>query len=699
MKTVKLSSVKSEKAFDFIMNEVDLLKTLDHPNIVRLQEVYMSDSHLFMAMDLITGGNLAGSYRCDGEHTAAIIIRQIVRALRYLHDRHIAHRDLKLENVLIETGDKEGSPPAIKLIDFGLSAIYRENGVSTDILGSWNYVAPEVIKGQYHPAPADMWSLGVVTHFLMSRMLPFNADTSEGIQRNILWSAWARASEASKHFVRSLLLKSADLRLTAAGAQKHDWLREAEDLSQTPRKDSTFREEVTQSLLSFRDANPMKQLALEVVARTLDPTQIRQLADEFDRADNNNNGEVSLAEFKRWLEANGAARGMADEDVEASFNSVDVDHSGSIHFNEFLAAAIQQRHMDKQSLRPAFDRLDRSHTGFINLDDVTLTTGAAANEEESKVLVGHFDMNGDGQISFEEFVNGMRRMGGSSRDGGGLLSIPPAAAPPASPSGSPRGDATTVPEREPGEEEEVGNAAPAKEEIPNCTEGTGHDGEGKENSKVLTLAETRRPEPHQPEAPRDRFNDERAGSAAAGGVDGSMFVVDASGDVHGPPVELDGDDAVTRDDVSAGAVSAATAAAAAYGNVQAPVDREAASEEALALAPKVITDGSMRASQDDQQRMGADGPPEEGGGVAISRDPRGDNKDIAAPPVVGATAAPKQAEAHMAKDVGESRNQEVRVVEENEAGQSRGQGRAHHRPDEAGKAPLQEGRGCGCVVA
>lgn len=76
--------------------------------------------------------------------------------------------------------------------------------------------------------------------------------------------------------------------------------------------------------------------------------------------------------------------------------------SGFIHFNEFLAAAIQQRHMDEQSLRPAFDRLDRSHTGFINLDDVTLTTGAAANEEESRVLVGHFDMNGDGQVSERE---------------------------------------------------------------------------------------------------------------------------------------------------------------------------------------------------------------------------------------------------------------------------------------------------------
>ncbi|CAN0031766.1 unnamed protein product [Pylaiella littoralis] len=436
MKTVKLSSVKSQKAFEFVTKEVDLLKSLDHPNIVRLQEVYMSDSHLYMAMDLIAGGNLGGSFRCDGEEQAAVIVRQIVRALRYLHDRHIAHRDLKLENILIEAGDAEGNgTPTVKLVDFGLSAIYQENGVSTDVLGSWNYVAPEVINGQYRPAPADMWSLGVVTYVLMSGALPFDTNSTEGIKRNIMSAkvhfkekAWVRASEASRHFVRSLLLKSPHLRLTTAGAQKHEWLRGAEDLSQTPQQDARFREEVTQSMLNFREADPMKQLALEVVARTLDPAQIRLLSEEFDRADKNNNGEVSLSEFKVWLEANGAARGMSEQEVEALFKSVDVDHSGLIHFNEFLAATIQQRHMDRTVLRPAFDRLDRSHTGFINLQDVTFATGAAANMEESAAMLAHFDQNGDGQISFEEFVNGMRRMGGSGRDGAGLLSALPAPA-------------------------------------------------------------------------------------------------------------------------------------------------------------------------------------------------------------------------------------------------------------------------------
>eukprot|EP00752_Nemacystus_decipiens_P006678 g6005.t1 len=464
MKTVKLSGVKSQKAFEFIMKEVDLLKSLDHPNIVRLQEVYMSDSHLYMAMDLITGGNLAGGFRCDGEEQAAAIVRQVVRALRYLHDRNIAHRDLKLENILIESGGGSGTP-MVKLVDFGLSAIYHENGVSTDVLGSWNYVAPEVIKGQYRPAPADMWSLGVVSYVLMSRTLPFNADSTEGIQRNILSAkyvfrgkAWAGASESARHFVRSLLLKSPDLRLTAEGAQKHDWLRGAEDLSQTPQKCAYFRADVTQSLLDFRDANPMKQLALEVVARTLDPAQISLLAEEFDRADNNNNGEVSLSEFKRWLEANDAARGMAEEDVEALFNSVDVDNSGFIHYNEFLAATIQQRKLDEAHLRPAFDRLDRSHTGFINLDDVTLTTGAKADMKESAEILAHFDMNGDGRISFEEFVNGMRRMGGSTREKGGLLS----ATGPPFPSG--RSEHSTEEHGQNGEQGDGRNAAGKKDE-------------------------------------------------------------------------------------------------------------------------------------------------------------------------------------------------------------------------------------------
>lgn len=101
--------------------------------------------------------------------------------------------------------------------------------------------------------------------------------------------------------------------------------------------------------------------------------------------------------------------------------------TGFIHYNEFLAATIQQRQLDEAQLRPAFDRLDRSHTGFINLDDVTLTTGAGADMTESAAILAHFDMNGDGRISFEEFVNGMRRMGGSTRANGGLLSASPLA--------------------------------------------------------------------------------------------------------------------------------------------------------------------------------------------------------------------------------------------------------------------------------
>ena len=99
------------------------------------------------------------------------------------------------------------------------------------------------------------------------------------------------------------------------------------------------------------------------------------------------------------LVASSAARHMHGCDLAHTKESLHVDDAGSIDFNEFLAATIQQWQLDEANLRPAFDRLDRSHTGFINLADVTLTTGSMATEAESAVLVSYFDYNGDGQVS------------------------------------------------------------------------------------------------------------------------------------------------------------------------------------------------------------------------------------------------------------------------------------------------------------
>lgn len=186
--------------------------------------------------------------------------------------------------------------------------------------------------------------------------------------------------------------------------------------------------------------------------------------------------------------------------------------AGFIHYNEFLAATIQQRQLDEAQLRPAFDRLDRSHTGFINLDDVTLTTGAKADAKESAAILAHFDMNGDGRISFEEFVNGMRRMGGSTREKGGLLSAFPLATDGPFPNG--RNENSNAQHRHSGEEEGVGGNAAGKKHETASLSVAGADERGEGNAThVATGSEEagdqgalHRPSesaPLQPQAPAD----------------------------------------------------------------------------------------------------------------------------------------------------------------------------------------------------
>ncbi|CAM9877704.1 unnamed protein product [Discosporangium mesarthrocarpum] len=260
------------------------------------EEVYVTPSHLYITMDLLTGGNLAEVYQFRGEEEAARIVRQLVNALRYCHERNVAHRDLKLENILLEHPGKNAS---VKLVDFGLSAMFEEGRMENDVLGSWYYVAPEVLKGKYLPAKADMWALGVVSYILLCGTPPFYAPSTTDIKELILQGrfsmqggCWRGVGEGAKHFVRALLQRNPRLRMDARKAQSHRWLRGAEERSRLPQEDSPHAEDVTKALLDFRGSNHMKRLALEVVARTLNPGQIHALEKEFDRADSTNNGEV-----------------------------------------------------------------------------------------------------------------------------------------------------------------------------------------------------------------------------------------------------------------------------------------------------------------------------------------------------------------------------------------------------------------------
>jgi len=193
--------------------EIDIMKQVNHKNVLALKEIYETPNQLSLVMELVTGGELffkivdSGGY---SEKDASKIVRQIVEGVRYLHSKGIAHRDLKPENLLCSG---EGQDMIIKIADFGLSKIFAGGASLNTSCGTPDYAAPEVLTGgREYDKSVDMWSIGVITYVLLCGYPPFYGNSPPALFEKIIKCnydfpdpEWSYISEIAKNFVRSLL--------------------------------------------------------------------------------------------------------------------------------------------------------------------------------------------------------------------------------------------------------------------------------------------------------------------------------------------------------------------------------------------------------------------------------------------------------------------------------------------------------------
>ena len=184
----KLSKLNINNLIKF-KQEINILMKMDHPNIIKLYEVFESENSLYLIMEECFGGELFDKIliRIDknemySEREACAIIKQIV-AIEYCHNKGIAHRDLKPENLLyLKEGDEEDNP--LKIVDFGLSKKYDVQKHLTSKVGSVYYVAPEILDGNYNEK-CDIWSTGVILFILLTGEPPFNGPENKVIFNKI----------------------------------------------------------------------------------------------------------------------------------------------------------------------------------------------------------------------------------------------------------------------------------------------------------------------------------------------------------------------------------------------------------------------------------------------------------------------------------------------------------------------------------
>jgi serine/threonine protein kinase len=225
------------KGLQMLQTEVDILSSCVHPNIVRLSEVFETDEHYYIIMELIKGGELFDKIvelQSYSERDASRLIHQIISAIAHLHERDIVHRDLKPENLLL-ANDSIDSP--VLLADFGLSKVVEPASPLNVPVGTPGYVAPEVVQcleddRSTYGLEVDMWAVGVVMYILLCGYPPFYAEDDDEVFDQILTGDfefpsphWDSISAEAKDLIKQCLIVDPAKRIKAAAALEHPWVK------------------------------------------------------------------------------------------------------------------------------------------------------------------------------------------------------------------------------------------------------------------------------------------------------------------------------------------------------------------------------------------------------------------------------------------------------------------------------------------
>ncbi|XP_020858784.1 NUAK family SNF1-like kinase 2 [Phascolarctos cinereus] len=224
IKSIRKDKIKAEQDLLHIRREIEIMSSLNHPHIITIHEVFENSNKIVIVMEYASRGDLydyISERQRLSEQEARHFFRQIVSAVYYCHKNGIVHRDLKLENILLDANDN------IKIADFGLSNLYHQDKLLQTFCGSPLYASPEIVNGKPYMGPeVDSWSLGVLLYILVHGMMPFDGQDYKSLVKQISNGEYREPIKPSDAcgLIRWLLMVNPIRRATLEDVASHWWV-------------------------------------------------------------------------------------------------------------------------------------------------------------------------------------------------------------------------------------------------------------------------------------------------------------------------------------------------------------------------------------------------------------------------------------------------------------------------------------------
>ena len=401
-----------------LIREINILKTLDHPNIMKVYEYFNNPKCFSIVSELCTGGELFNKIQESkdmhlSENVSKYVMKQLLSAVAFCHKNGIIHRDLKPENILLEEEEEAKKEYfTIKVIDFGTSGQIKKGQKYKQTIGTPFYMAPEVLKNQYNEK-CDLWSCGVILYAMLCGDPPFYSEDENEIYNLILTTEvqfnqeeWQNISDDAKDLIQKLLTKNYKNRLSAVEALQHPWIQNIDNQKINFISIETLNQ-IVDNLYRYSAVQKLQQASIAFIVHNLISREMtKELRKCFIQFDTNGDGRLDREELISGLKMVDTKKDL-EQEVDRVMKIIDVDGNGFIEYEEFLRASLDKNKiLTQENVQIVFKLFDVNNKGSISPAELKKVMGQNVddiNEDVWDEIIRDIDLNKDGVISFYEF--------------------------------------------------------------------------------------------------------------------------------------------------------------------------------------------------------------------------------------------------------------------------------------------------------